>query len=84
MSNPKKTSEEAKLLIEGLMPLQERGEKFPCPRCGYDRMNEKPVRNALSRHAHVYVCDECGMDEAIRDMVGNPLPLNEWSMAISF
>jgi len=79
-----KTVEEAKLLIEGLMPLQERGEKFPCPRCGYDRMNEKLVRNALSRHAHVYVCDECGMDEAIRDMVGNPLPLNEWSMAISF
>ena len=80
-----KTIEEAKTLIESLMPMQERGERVPCPRCGYNRMNENPVRNALSRRARVYICDECGMDEALRDMTRmEPLPLNEWSMAISF
>ena len=80
-----KTIDEAKELIESLMPMQERGERFPCPRCGYNRMNENPVRNALSRRARVYICDECGMDEALRDMTHTePLPLNEWSMAISF
>ncbi|HWP51661.1 MAG TPA: hypothetical protein VN626_08190 [Clostridia bacterium] len=41
-------------------------------------MDKRPVRNALSRHANVYVCDECGMDEAMREYAGNPLPLEEW------
>ena len=81
----KRTPEDAKFLIESLMPLQEAGHVFPCPRCGFDRMDPKPVRNALSRYANVYICDECGTDEAMRDFAGaTPLPLNEWSMAISF
>ena len=84
MKKKLKTIEEAKTLIESLMPMQERGERFPCPRCGQNRMDENPVRNALSRHADVYICDACGMDEALRDMIGSPLPLNEWSMATSF
>ena len=76
-------NQEAKELIESLMPLQERGAHFPCPRCGYDRMNEKPVRNALSRYARVYICSECGMDEALRDMAGaDPLPFSAWGMAL--
>ena len=79
-----KTIDEAKALIESLMPMQKNGERFPCPRCGQNRMDENPVRNALSRHADVYICDACGMDEALRDMIGSPLPLNEWSMATSF
>ena len=78
-----KTEAEAKDMIESLKPLQERGFCFPCPRCGHDRMDTKPVRNALSRHADVYICDACGTDEALRDMSGQTLPLNEWSMAIS-
>ncbi len=80
-----KSEAEAKKLIESLLPMQEHGDVFPCPRCGHDRMNEKAVRNALSRRARVYICPECGTDEALRDMAGMPpLPLNEWSMAISF
>ena len=81
------TVENAKALVEMLMPLQEYatpGEPpSPCPRCGQKRMDPKPVRNALSRHAKVYICDICGMDEALRDMKGNPLPLNQWSIAVS-
>ena len=54
---------------------------FPCPRCGRYRMDSDPVRNALSRHATIYVCDECGTDEAIRDFAGICLPLKEWAIA---
>lgn len=83
-----RTIEEAKQLIESLMELQENpsedGYAFPCPRCGHDRMDKNPVRNALSRHAKVYICDICGTDEVIRDMLGKPLPLNEWGMVVGF
>ena len=61
----------------------DRGEYRPnmmCPRCGKDRLNHDiPLANALSRYANVMICDECGMDEAIRDFLGNPLPLDEWA-----
>lgn len=52
-----------------------------CPRCGRLSMKEKLHTNALSRHAHVYVCDECGTDEAVREFAGNDLPLMEWAVA---
>lgn len=77
--------EQAKGLVESLTPLQEAGEKFPCPRCGHDRMNEKPVRNALSRRANVYICNECGSDEALRDLTKcPPLPFTQWGMVLGF
>ncbi|WP_101698690.1 hypothetical protein [Clostridium minihomine] len=83
-----RTIEEAKALIESLRPLQEEpadGYIFPCPRCGHSRMDEKPVRNALSRYADVYICNLCGMDEALQDAKGKPpLPLNEWGMVRGF
>lgn len=79
------TIEEAKKLVESLIVLQEEGDKFPCPRCGHDRMDHNPVRNALSRRAKVYICNECGTEEALFDMAGkDPLPLNEWAMVRGF
>lgn len=84
----KRTNEEAKKLIESLMKLQEDNTSnyvFPCPRCGHDRMDIKPVRNALSRRANVYICNSCGMEEALLDAAGkDPLPLNEWAMVKGF
>ena len=53
---------------------------FPCPRCGQFRMSGDPIRNALSRHAAIQVCDACGTDEAIRDFTGDVLPSYEWSI----
>ena len=84
-----RTIEEAKELLEGLRCLQEETTEsdhvFPCPRCGRDRMDPKAARNALSRRADVYICSECGMDEALRDTVGEPpLPLNEWGIVRGF
>lgn len=53
-----------------------------CPRCGRDAMDDNPMRNALSRHATVYICDGCGTDEAVRDFTHPPLPLEEWACAV--
>ncbi len=83
-----RTIEQAKELVESLRPLQEDptdGYVFPCPRCGHNRMDAKPVRNALSRYADVYICNPCGMEEAMLDAAGlPPMPLNEWGMVIGF
>lgn len=54
---------------------------MPCPRCGRLSMDSKPIRNALSRHATVYVCNACGMDEAMRDYAQTVLPLEKWAFA---
>lgn len=48
-----------------------------CLRCG-NPLDNHLVLNALSRHADVYVCRECGTNEALRDALGEPLPLQEW------
>lgn len=83
-----RTIEEAKDLLKSLMELQEdntRDYAFPCPRCGHDRMDKRPTRNALSRRFDVYICNTCGMEEALLDAVGkDPLPLNEWAMIKAF
>ena len=75
----------AKEFIESLKPLQvELGEKSLydqiCPRCGEKNMDKNPMRNALSRYADVYICDACGVEEAIRDMHGNAIPLTQWAV----
>ena len=71
---------EAKEKIDAFAAIQTDGTPF-CPRCGNLTVKEKLHTNALSRHANVYVCDGCGMDEAIRDWQHNPLPLMEWAIA---
>ena len=73
------TEAEAKAALERFAKVQ-RKHRFACPRCGAWAMDEDPIRNALSRHANVQICDKCGNDEAIRDYLGNPLPLAEWSI----
>lgn len=44
----------------------------PCPRCGRMAMRpERPALNALSRKDNkTYVCNSCGTDEAMLNMVG--------------
>lgn len=49
-----------------------------CPRCGRALMRRKPELNALSRYADVYICNECGTEEAMLDISGEPLPLQDW------
>ena len=49
-----------------------------CMRCGYASMLSGVLRNALSRHFDIYICSECGNDEAIRIFKKNVLPASEW------
>ena len=45
-------------------------------------MESDPVRNALSRRLNVYICDECGMMEALEDMLDAiKAPLSAWAIA---
>lgn len=53
-----------------------------CLRCGAQLHPHLPI-NATSRYANVHVCEACGMDEALRDMTGDPLPLAEWDVVVS-
>lgn len=70
----------AKAKINSFAYVQEDGVHF-CPRCGRMSVKDRLHTNSLSRHAHVYVCDACGMDEAIRDWRGQVLPFKDWAIA---
>lgn len=68
-------------LLEDLGKIQGDGQAghLPCPRCGRYRMNKPATNNALSKFAHVYVCNECGLDESIRSEPGHEqLPIQLW------
>lgn len=66
--------------LESLCTLQEKGEQFPCPRCGHE-MPENVNDAALSRRIMVYICPNCGSDEAMRDITKKePLPVTDWAM----
>lgn len=70
----------AKKAVDNFAARQKDGVHL-CPRCGRMTVKDRLVTNALSRHVHVYICDECGMDEAMRDLLGKDLPLMEWAIA---
>lgn len=38
-----------------------------CPRCGQAKMLNPIERNALSRKEDVYICSDCGLQEALED-----------------
>lgn len=67
-------------LIAQVGEAQKDNTFMPCPRCGHFRMREKLTHNALSRHGECYICERCGMDEAIRDMTRRVLPAAEWAV----
>lgn len=70
----------AKTLIERFAEKQQGGH-FACPRCGKMTMDAESVtRNALSRRATVYICDACGMQEALEDMMDSITPLTAWAI----
>ena len=65
--------------LADLKARQQVGEKLPCPRCGRKTMKEAVCTNALSRHADIFICDQCGTDEAMLDFMRNPLPIEDWA-----
>lgn len=74
------TEEAASELINRFAEKQQEGH-FACPRCGRMRMNaERITHNAVSRRASIYICDACGMQEALEDMMDSRTPLTEWAI----
>lgn len=73
-------------IITQMLTDQQNGYPF-CPRCGQPirmgtQARQAAASNALSRQVDgLYVCDDCGTDEALRAFVGLPLPLNLWAYA---
>ena len=60
---------------------QDAGAWLPCPRCGCLSMHKDIHKNAYSRRADVYVCDDCGMLEAVEAIPSSkvqPIPLEQW------
>lgn len=55
----------------------EASEPLRCLRCG-GYLDRHLQYNSLSRYAQVYICPDCGMNEAILDMLGKPLLLSRW------
>lgn len=50
-----------------------------CPRCGQPTMDKRLSKNALSRNADIYICPQCGMEEALEALPGNSKkPLESW------
>ena len=52
-----------------------------CPRCGCPDMIDGLSRNCLSRFADVYICRDCGTEEAIMQMVGEINDFGDWYSA---
>lgn len=70
----------AKTIIEQFSEKQQSGH-FACPRCGKMTMDAESVtRNALSRRISVYICDTCGMQEALEDMMDSVSTLRSWAI----
>lgn len=72
---------EAKKLIEQFAQKQDQGF-FPCPRCGQMNMSTRVTTNATSRRVSCYICDSCGMEEALEDMTSNRILLQHWAIAL--
>lgn len=80
----KKAVTPAKEIVEDFAKVQRNSEfNYPCPRCGQHTMDGKLVRNALSRRADVYICDQCGTNEAMCDFLGIDDNLEDWSIVVS-
>ena len=68
--------------VDAIASAQNQGYTSICPRCGKKATNcASPMFGALSRLADIYVCSECGAEEAHDDYYGlNMLPLSEWAL----
>lgn len=76
-----RTEASCKHILESLGLVQRAGYIEACPRCGHRPMNPNVVLNALSRHADVYICEACGMEEAMIAASHEPaIPLKDWAL----
>ena len=74
------SEDEARRFLESLLPMQEAEQQLLCPRCGRHELytGKHSFLNPLSRYAHVHICERCWMDEALREIDNDPVPLTIW------
>ena len=65
-------TDHTKQTLLDLKAHQQSGSYRLCLRCGRDTMKESLITNALSRHADIYICDVCGMEEANTNGIRKP------------
>lgn len=52
-----------------------------CPRCGVKVDDEYEHKlQAISRAAHIRICNRCGTEEAMEDTIGERKPLANWAI----
>lgn len=72
---------DTKFTVESLAKNYEKGR---CPRCGKMNMREEQLLNSLSRYCDVYICSDCGNEEAMIDWTGDTvLPFEKWAVVQS-
>lgn len=69
--------EKRMIALYGKMQKIEGFKNLPCPRCGKE-MRPELADNSYSRHESVYICSDCGTDEAFMDTQGDVMPPEEW------
>ena len=72
-------TERMRKALTDLKARQESGAYTLCPRCGLNTMKPDLYTNALSRHADIMVCDQCGTDEAMKVFMGAPMSMYQWA-----
>ena len=73
----KEPEEKRMIALYGKMQKIEGFKNLPCPRCGKE-MRPELADNSYSRHEPVYICSDCGTDEAFMDTQGDVMPPEEW------
>ena len=63
----------------------EMAQVIPCPRCGKQTMKMHLRSNALSRRVPgIMICDRCGTEEALDDMMGTPMDVHKWALVKTY
>ena len=66
-----------KVRVKEFAARQKTGSFTACPRCG-GWMRRELYMNCLSRRADIYVCEKCGMEEALADHAQKDDPVTDW------
>lgn len=54
------------------------GLEMPCPRYGKRNMKSDMIMNCLSRYEDIYICNECGREEACWDAEKTDFAMEKW------
>lgn len=78
------TKPKINVVLKSIAAKQKSSYVPECPRCGFESMMcslNASTFGALSRRADIYVCAECGIEEAMEDCYGmKKLPISEWAL----